>query len=662
MGCGASSIYNEDGSIVAGKVAVKFELADTKTSVYFTFADTNAKNVDCLTKILDIPTGLSDIADVAERNGKRPYTKEGVSSAGDNSFWVDTTPGLFAQCYEVSGSAVPSCTAAGAEMPHKLAQVHVTDKEKLPKILLKQVSGDKDKEHRYNNKETGAAAIEEDIAKCKTLRKPHDLPADFGKLKDGLVAVNDNTPMNTVVAAYIGARHIGTWDATAEAPEIVKTLGLSEKVEAKANSILSNTKTQFTVMSKKDMAMEKVVLTIADQVAGQLASKREEFFPVIGAAVTDSAEGRPDQPSLEEFADEVSEKTPEDLDAKEEEIIKKQWAFDKPNLAKWKAADAQPIAERKAAWKKTVDGIVASLNGGIIGAAAGAVSSMLPGFLADKVSSAASYTPKVDEVCLANLGGKGYYEATVISINGATFTVEFPATKKQASLRYDLKATTATKVNKTGVFGEEVEVNVPSFLALPAPVAIDVLCPGLPVRVRRTRENKTFYFCNATVEFVDTEAKSVVVRDRYTDQFTVPADNVWLVTSAERASRRGWSLPQNFVNYNFWWVEGAPAEGAEAPVRELNIWREGAKEESLQTIKMVPTSGKAKPVKKKDAEGKEVIETPTYEVFQGYKANVQLLPYRVYCFNYKIGEDTMLTDDKKAVSKDAYKRFSIKPL
>jgi hypothetical protein len=646
MGCGASSL-NEDGSIKAGTVLTKFESdLTTPVFVYYTFtAKDTSLPVTCCRKAIQLPTGLSDAKETVEKNLDAEYTTDGVVANGDNTFWLETKPGAFMQAYTVGGNNVPSPLGLGCDIPHKLYGLHQGNPENLPKALKKLVE-DKKEAHPYNCVDKGANGVEkgvqaalDDLEACKPLRTAKELPANFDKAKEILVKVERNIPMNMCITAIVGAPHLGTWDGTKEKPdEVAKQMGLLEKGELKVKSKLSATATGFSVRNKIDSIVRDFTMKACDKACEALKTTKDVFLPTVEPAVDGSIEARNGNDQLKEFPKElVSELTVEEITEAEDKTIASQWAFDKPRLAAWQAADAKSIGDRKKAWKATVDGLV------------------------DAMRAPSGYMPKNGEVCVINFWGKGYFEGTFLGEkkleDGTTaYEVEFPSTKLLEKKTGTI-AKTLTVKQPTGVYGEFKEVEIPTFLPLPPPVSVELVYPSLSVRVRRDIEaTKSFYFCTAVVEGLSAGeggAVAVAVRDRYGELFSVPQTNVWLSTSVEAAAARAWCVPQNYYSYSFWWVCEEQPDDA---VRKLQIWREGAKAETLQVVAMEKTREKAKPVK--NAEG-ALVESP-YQVFKGYKADVKLLPNRVYCYSYVIGDEVFLTEKDKAINKDGYKRFSLK--
>ena len=634
MGCGASSL-NEDGSIKAGTRATKFASDTTApVHVYFNFTDSSAKMVKCVHKKILITTELSELKGVLEKNIKAPYTDEGVKSAGsDNTFWLEGKPGVFMQQYNIEGNGIPSPLGVGSDIPHKLFGIHQSNPENLPKVFTK--LNEKNKEHPYTDAENGQKQILADLESLKPLRTAHQAPDNFGDVKTGLIVVEDNIPMNLCLAATAGSTHLGTWDATKEAPDtIVKQVGLAEKAKLAIQAKLSNQGTMFSLLTKKDNVIRDFTLRACNKVCDTLKTTPEVFLPTVEPALDASIEARPGNARLTEFPKElIAEKTAEQIVELEEATIAKQWASDKAHLEQWLKDDDQPVEQRKAQWKKHVDEVVAGLK------------------------TQDDYRPKVGEVCLANFDGKGYFEGTVTAVDEAAdvYQVEWPATKLLQKHTGNLKL--QTKINlASGEFGKFVEKTIPTFQPLPKNLSIDRVYPSLSVRVRRVLSEGAYYFCNAVVEFVDHSAPEdvrIFVRDRYEELFSVGVADIWYVTSLESAARKGWILPQHYQNYSIWWIETEQPDDA---VRELHLWREGAKSETLQVIKLKKQYAKAKPVKNEKG---ELVEPP-YQVFTGYLAELRLLPYRTYCYSFKIDGDVYLNDSDKALNADAYKRLSLK--
>jgi hypothetical protein len=351
-------------------------------------------------------------------------------------------------------------------------------------------------------------------------------------------------------------------------------------------------------------------------------------------------EARPGNPEFKEMPAEFdTERTPQQILDEESSAIGWQWVFDKDRIAGWKAWDAKSIDERKAEWKAKVDVLVESMR-----------------------PPPKGYIPKAaGEVCVINFWGAGYYEGTfkreTKSAQGkAVYEVEFPSTKLLQAKSGVIEKTLVMK-RSSGVYGEFTDVTMPAILPLPPPAATEMLYPGLSVRVRRdiaSGDKKYYYFCSATIiGMKPAGALQVTVRDRYGEEFKVPGSNVWLCTSLEGAAQRPWVLPQYFHNYSIWWVE---AEQPDDAVRELHIWRELAKDDTFEIVKMQKRSGRPNPVKGPDG---KLVESSGADIFKGYEAPLKLLPYRVYCYSFKIGEDTYLDEKTKAKNKGAYKRFSI---
>jgi hypothetical protein len=622
MGCGASSVYQEDGAVKQGAGEVRMEYdADAPIQVMFFWPDGGNDIAVEVKKIIAGPEGA-----------KQKWEKVADIKNGETTAWVSLPPGDYFHRFVVDNLRTLYPKQAPLDLCKKIHVIHKKDEEKYPKQLKKGV--EKEKEHPYNV-DGGDDLTKKDMDSLENFVSPHQCDDRMNKFKDALTGMEDNLPGNKFSTSVSFKHDLGHWDNNKEKPEeLNRVLALPDKVREKAEAEVKKPVNARKLNVKAGEVMRTGITKAIEGLCKGLGATMDELMPTL-PDLLDAADGRrpggtakPDADPPKEGAKE--EKKEEKKETKEEEearvkaeeearlaFQKKWYAFDASKKSEWEAADSKSVEEQKNAREKAHVGAFESLKG--------VLEKPLDSF------DSTNGTP-----CIAFYKGKAYAEGRALSSGSDGVTVHFDENLLEFADVDTVKAKAEITVKKNGK-DEKVEVN--GVAAMPPPADFDSITLG---QVLRCRGEKNDFF-NGTVLDKDDSAKTVTVEDKYYQKFTLKSDAVFTQTTLP-----SFSLPvvlrPNFLPCEFWWV----CEEDEV-ARKLHIWREGDKDGSLQTINLEKRRAPLKATKKEP--------NPSGDVFVGYSAKVKLLPERNYCYVFEVADQFFVDWKKQVQTKDAHRRF-----
>lgn len=550
-------------------------------------------------KQLPVPTKSKD-----EQKNCGKYLSDGCTpGAAPGASWAGVladTP--YEQRYIAKGGYVFKYTnGTVSDVCRRLGAVHAKDGEKLLKVAKK--SNEKEKDHPYTTPEADNLC-KEDLTHLEKVKVASELPERLGKFKELVKGVEDNIPQNHFTVSADCAREPGFWDE-GEGGKFDRVLALPEKAELAALGKLMVPEMLMKKQIMQSKAMQKAGSGALMGVCKGLGIEVADVAPDSDDAFAELVDIRNGfeplaEPKAGEPAPEVS---PEDAEKARLEEVKKQLEADKPKLAQWKTEDAVPLDARKAALEARV--------------------------IASHAALAALPAGGAGEYFNCRSKGKGgVYEAKK---SGSSYT--WAPSKLDAGSSESLQDTGKAKVTNplTGAVEEKDVANV---------VALGPVVPFADLRLGdhvRIRVGDAFH--SGAVTFND--GTSITVRDFSNEYFKPEASCVWRDTGVTALVSRPHVLLPHAPMVSFWWIA---AEDDAVGARAVRVWREEAEADTLVTVNL------EKQYKTNDAGVK---------IFKGYRAQVPILPRRSYCFNFKIGEKTMVDWEKPAKSEKAFKRFRL---
>ena len=165
---------------------------------------------------------------------------------------------------------------------------------------------------------------------------------------------------------------------------------------------------------------------------------------------------------------------------------------------------------------------------------------------------------------------------------------------------------------------------------LPTAEDLEQFSVGQHVTARLSAE----VFFSGFVVSIDFVNKNIYVEERGTQMVhCVPSTNCWIHMYEEQIALSAVLLRRHSREISVWWIEAEDPPGTELQ-RLLRYWREGCHDATLQSVPFEP-----------------VIETINKKrIFKGYCSKIRVLPFRCYCYNFLIGEDTFVAHGEKAFS------------
>lgn len=590
-------MYNEDGSVAAGKGEVKIAWDPSKpikVGYYYYGEDPSQVEIyrkefpmdkDCVEKVFD-STGCS--------RGTTPGT-----------FWVEVVPGTrYAMQYADHGHAVAVPGARPLELPSKIYAHHAKDADKF--VADRKKDTEKEKEHPYQ-KEGGDAVAKADLEAIKDLKSCSDISDNLGNWKKACVTLEDLPPYNQIIPTIGDRTEFGWFDE--KEGKLVRQAGLADKAKIKAEEVANGKGAEIPhkVLSTAQKVFKGVIEKAIEEAAKKAGPDHKELVPDIADRI-DTMDGCVPGVARLEAAVVAADALKKDVIGEEydyEKDDKEDWAKDKDRIAEFKAEDEKDYrSEAEAFLKEMYD----------------ASNEVDPNSVANSKT-------------VVNVEYRGYVgEAFVTGVNGDKVNVTWPANLLQASSNGEVPAKA-----KYYTYGTVSAEDQPNFYSLP-PTGEKFLDAGRWVRVR---DGDSFYEGWVT----DIEGDKVHIEDSLKQPRVATKADVRVIPNYEAVARRGIALLPNFASLEFWWIA---AEDPNITVRKLRIWRLGAREETLQTVDLQPRKG---PKKVKEGE-------PAGEVHIGYSGTVQILDGRYYGYNFLIGDATFVDYETKATSEKACKIFS----
>lgn len=385
--------------------------------------------------------------------------------------------------------------------------------------------------------------------------------------------------------------------------------------------------------------LRQIIVKTMDATCKTIKMTKEELLPTLDALL-DIMEGRKPGSiprTVEADTTEYPDISPDSMEAEKLEIIKKLWEADKKDMLKMKAEDIAPEFARKKIVENAVEKLVQKLR--------------------DHYE--AKFDPKKVEPgtwVMARYKGSELYEAksgTTHADGSIQFT--WPQTKLEEEETLWVQPVEKVKV-KRGFPPKEVEEDRINVARMPPNADASDLTIGMKVRFRSERWGN---FADGTV--VDVVGGKAVVKDRYNEiNVDVAPDRIWMQTKLVDVAKGTRIIPQNFYDVSFWWIESE----VDIISVKMNVWRVGAREDTLQSIEMESIKKPAKPTKK--------VPEPDFQVHVGFRGNAKVQLGRDYAINFvkkymkKQGEakveaeETFVDFGKVAKDEFSFRRFSMK--
>ena len=597
MGCGGSSTFNEDGSVIPGKGETKIEwAADKPVEVgFYYYTEKEAKilvkefpmDKECVEKVFDT-------ANVVSSNG--------------GMHWIKVVPGTrYAMKYTEGGHSTTFPGQKVLDIPRKIHEHHTKEeeaKDKLVADLKKDV--EKETEHPYNA-EGADDKIKADIDAMANMQSTAEISDDMKVFKKACMNVEDLQPWSTINPVLDLKTEYGHWDE--KDGKLTHAMGLADKAKTAGEAEVAKKGPQVphTAMSKVQGVFQKVLDGAVkggckkagpepDVLAPTLAARMDAMDGCVPGVARASERKLPEGEAPKE--EEKKEEDAGDLDPLEK-AGKDEYEADKDKLSDLKGDDDKDYKDEAETYLKAVYGSVTPVD-----PAADtdkAVIANTQGF------QAPAYIYRVDD------------DDVNVTYAANNFQDESDGKIPKQVDGSDIEGTTAT------------DSKIDAFTSLPEPTD-EWLERGQAVTVRKGRE-----FSVGWVKSVDGDTVNIV------DQFMVPQKaekkDVFTHITQQQVATHGLALMPNFAPMKFWWIA---SEDPNVTVRKVKVWRFGAPE-SAETFDLVPQRAAAKPT--------DAVKEPKGDVHIGYVAEVPVLLGAKYAYNFQIGEKWMV-DFEAAVESD----------
>lgn len=606
MGCGGSTVFSEDGSVLPGKGESKIEW-DASKPVSVGFFYHTKSDAKCMVK--EFPMDK----DCVEKKFCDDFTDSGAS--GDGMHWIKVVPGTrYAMKYVEGGHSVAFPGQAVLDIPRKLHEHHTKDdaaKDKLAADLKKEVS--RDKEHPYS-KDDGLDAAKAHIDQMNGYGSCADMPEEWVVYKKACLTVEELQPWNTLNALSDIRTEYGYWEE--KDGKTVRVMGLSDKAKKMAEEKVAEKGPEIPhkAISTAQKVFKGVIEGAVKGACKKAGPEVDVLAPTLAARIDNMDHCNPGVDRVDGRKQEADEAKPDEK--KEEEGDEDPTV--KAAREAYEAEKSQIDAIKKAAAKDRRGDVAEYLKS----FAAAADTTIDP-------SSAGS------DAVMATVGGF-QVPAFVKSVDGDKVNVTYPK-----NLLQDEADATIPKEDTGSIIehGKANEIQRDAFHKI-APPAHEFLDVGRWVTVRNGRE-----FYNAFVKSVDGD--DVILEDGLKCPRKASKSDVWPHINVQQVAAQGVALVPEVVPLQFRWTAEANPEISE---RKVCVWRVGAKEETYEECDLKPIMAKAKPTK--------ADENPTHEVHTGYGATMDLLRGRKYAVKYVINGESWLDFDTKATSDSCFKIFT----
>lgn len=610
MGCGAAKMYSEDGSVLPGKGSTEIKWNPAKpVQVAVYYPATAGETVGCQIKKFPMDKTAPD----------QKFSPEGVtpSSSQPGVFWIDVVPGTrYAMKYVVNGHPVPHPDFPPTNIAKKIMDFQTKDEETKKKFvdaLKKDV--EKIEKHPYNtDKDNADKTIEAQIAQAKTARSVSEFPDDWKVFKAACMVCEEMQPWNTIDASLDLWTEFGHWDDKKEGGGLERVLGLPDKAKMKAEEevLKRGAQVPHKAISTGQKVFKEITLKAIMGGAKKAGPEPAELNPWTEQRVDACDHCFPGVARIAEVAppappaDAPSQPAPEgDPVIKAAEAF---WATDKANIAGIKADDQVDFS--KEIEKTLVD------------------------------AHKAANVEDTDEngIVIVN---RDFFQGPATFRSKAGNEANVWTTSNLFQEWAELKVPLKFKATVIAADGSTTEVEKPTITKLPPPAPDAFLDRGRWVMAKDKEER----FVTGWIRNFNEATNTVLIEDTLRQKLEVPKANVWILPTPYSVSTQGIADVPQFAPLEFWWVEAEDAQE-----RFVNVWRLGAKDETLQTVKLQPRKQKAAPT--------EQNKEPTHEVHVGYAGEVELLADRKYAYNFKVG-DKYFVDFGKEVTANGFKVITV---
>lgn len=610
MGCGGSSTFNEDGSVIPGKGETKIEWqADKPVEVGFYYY--NDKDAEILVKEFPMDKECTE----------KVFEKTNVVSSNGGMHWIKVVPGTrYAMKYTEGGHSVAFPNQKVLDLPKKIHEFHTKDdaaKDKLVTDLKKDV--EKEEGHAYNA-EGSDDKIKGDIDALGGYNCTAEFPDEMAAFKKACVNVEDLQPWSTISPVLGIKTEFGHWEV--KDGKLARQLGMADKIKIKGEEEVAKKGPNVPHMglSKVQGVFKGVVEGAVKGGCKKAGPEVEVLAPGLSARIDNMdccvpgvarVAERTIPAAKEGEAPAEEEKKEGDAPAEEEgdpieKAGKAEYEADKGNLDSLKGDDAKDYkGEAEDYLKKTFGSI-------------------------QNVEAAAND----DTAVIANFEGF-QNPAFVTGVDGDNATVQWARNAWQD----EAAGTVPKQTDASAIDGKAAsDSKLDAFTSLPE-ASDDWLERGRAVMIRNGRE-----FNQGWVKSVDGD--DVNVEDAFLVNSKVKKTDVFTHLTQQHIATRGVAIVPNFAPMKFWWT---CAEDPNVTVRKVKVWRFGAPE-TAETYDLTAQKAKAKPSK----ENKE----PQGEVHIGYSADVPILLGAKYAYNFQIGEEYFVDFEAKVSDAEGCKVFT----